>query len=149
MPQLTYADVPLLYDFHHAAQAFLDRYQRLEDLIPELRTTSLDTWQVQTKTRTDGTEKGIGMPRYNWPDRPPLRVNQLYWPSGASRFSYGLFLIDRENLTTLKGKDCKSAYQLVASHETVAATVLDGQGSSSLEVTFEQMYYLTPHRISG
>lgn len=149
MPSLTYADIPLLYDFQHAAQAFLDRYQRIEDLIPELRTTSLDSWQTQSNQRNDGMAKGVGLPRYNWPDPPPLRVNQMYWPTGASRFSYGLFLIDRENLTALEAKDCKSSYVLKASHETVPAVTPDAAGTSAKELTFDQIYFLTPHRISG
>jgi len=35
---------------------------------------------------------GPGIPRNNYPRDIPPRINTLYWPSGAARWAYGLFL---------------------------------------------------------
>jgi hypothetical protein len=148
MSKLTYAGIPLLYDFQHAAQEFLDRYQRLEDLIDDPITTSHDSWQTNPARNESGLGRSIGLPRYNWPERPPLKINQLYWPTGASRFSYGLFLIDQDGLDALLKKDCREPNILLSSYDTVAAETKDTAGSTPLTLTFSEMYWLTPQRIN-
>lgn len=37
----------------------------------------------------------------NWPAPPKLRINSLYWPTGASRFAMGLFLCTHARLQTI------------------------------------------------
>lgn len=37
----------------------------------------------------------------NWPSVPPLNINQLYWPIGATRWARGYFLIDNTTKTAL------------------------------------------------
>jgi len=149
MAQLTYSDIPLLYDYQNAAQSFLDQFQKIEDLIPEIPTPRAP----HPTRKLDGTEKNIEFPRYNWPRHPPLRVNQLYWPSGASRFSFGLFLIDNDGIEALNSKECSLSGKLIARHPTRPLTMPDGAGVTgsdmALTTTFEEMYHLTPHRIAG
>ena len=70
--------VPLLLDHRAEAQGFLDRYQRIEDLIYQDRAVHHSSWQ--TNPVDDGS--AIGLPLINWPEAPPLRLNQLYWPTG-------------------------------------------------------------------
>lgn len=38
----------------------------------------------------------------NWPTVPKLRINALYWPTGASRFGFGMFLVSAEALERIK-----------------------------------------------
>lgn len=37
----------------------------------------------------------------NWPQMPKLGLNELYWPTGASRFSLGCFLLSGASVETL------------------------------------------------
>lgn len=48
-------------------------------------------------------DKGVGLPQYNWPDAPPLCINSLYWPTGASRFARGLFLATYDTMLSVTG----------------------------------------------
>jgi len=148
MSSLTYAGIPLLYDYQNVAQSFLDQYQRIEDLLGESRTVSLNNWQIAS-IRSSVPTTGIGLPRYNWPDPPPLRINQLYWPTGASRFAYGLFLINREQYTLLQAKTCSSGYILASSNMGTPPTAMDERGTNPDTVQFSDMYFLTPQRIGG
>src|SRR4030065_1747242 len=102
MPKLTYGDVPLLFDFLQAAQDFLDRYQRIEDLVSIPEETSRNSWQ----TNPVGERQRVGLPRYNWPEPPPLRLNQIYWPTGATRWAYGIFLITTEQKEAIEALGC-------------------------------------------
>ncbi|MCL4721062.1 MAG: hypothetical protein KJ041_03730 [Gammaproteobacteria bacterium] len=40
----------------------------------------------------------VGLSAPNWPQPPQLRLNTLWWPTGASRWARGLFLADTERL---------------------------------------------------
>lgn len=41
----------------------------------------------------------------NWPQPPALKLNQLYYPSGASRWARGLFLCGKETLDAIEDDD--------------------------------------------
>lgn len=80
---LTYAGVPLLLDDRDGAvQEWLDRY---------LCTADLTAIGATSPAREAG---GVydALPRPNWTDPPPPRLNTLWWPTGASRWArfYGL-----------------------------------------------------------
>lgn len=40
----------------------------------------------------------LGVPLVNYPAAPPLKLNTLWWPTGATRWARGLFLVDDERL---------------------------------------------------
>lgn len=88
MPQLLFANQPLLYDFNRETAGFLERYQHLDDTVLSGEFLFKSTWQGNPMDETN-----IGLPLVNWPKPPPLRLNQLYWPcTGASRWAEGVFL---------------------------------------------------------
>lgn len=144
MPQFTYGGIPLLFDHEHAAQEFLDLYQRIEDLIYPPCYNLRGTWQSTGLNSLDGRTQDVGVAAYNWPEPPPLRVNQLYWPTGATRFSYGLFLIDRTGVDLLKKKDCKTGLNLIFSGETQPSTLLTGTGGTPRTLVIQNMRFLPP-----
>lgn len=43
----------------------------------------------------------LGIQRPNWNPLPPPKINTLIWPTGASRWAYGVFLVDGETLKNL------------------------------------------------
>lgn len=43
----------------------------------------------------------LGMQRPNWSELPPPKLNTLIWPTGASRWAYGVFLVSGEILKEL------------------------------------------------
>ncbi len=45
------------------------------------------------------TVRRVGLPVANYPRPPRPRINSLYWPTGATRWAHGLFLITESNLS--------------------------------------------------
>jgi hypothetical protein len=90
---LTYAGKPLLFpDADARLQEWLDRYCPFEDLLP----AATPAMHTDGRGRPQGHwPHAIGLPRFNWQLRPPRwRLNSLWWPTGASRFALGLFVVD-------------------------------------------------------
>jgi hypothetical protein len=88
--------------------------------------------------------KGIGLPVVNWPDAPPLRLNQLYWPTGATRWACGLFLCTK----AVKDKIVAKSYP-GSTH--VAQTLGFGDdldGNPLTPVNAVSMYLLTPRPVT-
>ena len=44
----------------------------------------------------------IGLPMINWPAPPQLKINSLYVPTGATRWGFGLFLVDGASLAKIE-----------------------------------------------
>ncbi len=53
------------------------------------------------ETQTIGGPVHIGLRRPNWNPLPPPKLNTLIWPTGASRWAYGVFLVSGEMLKQL------------------------------------------------
>ncbi len=88
--ELSYGGYGLLFDPRGEVQAFLDKYQPLDNLVADVdRAASLG----RASHNLTGDKHNVALPIPNWPDRPPLKINQLYWPTGATRWSIGFFLI--------------------------------------------------------
>tara|TARA_B100000749_G_C18450038_1_gene475923 strand:+ start:1140 stop:3401 length:2262 start_codon:yes stop_codon:yes gene_type:complete len=87
-PELSYGGRPLLHDHDHGAQDFFDKYHPINGMITEIE-ESLHRTNSRTGDRGDAY---VGLPLPNYPKVPPLRINQLYWPTGAARWSRGYFL---------------------------------------------------------
>lgn len=89
MAELSYAGHGLLYDQGGRVQAFLDRYQPLRDLLAEIERAP-HMGRTENSITGDRHNLSLGVP--NYPPRPSLTINQLYWPTGASRWAIGFFL---------------------------------------------------------
>lgn len=84
-PELTYGGFPLAGRVHERVISFMERYQDTEDL------RDIAPSIARIGSRADG----LAWP--NYPAPPKLRPNQLYWPTGAARWSLGYFFTDDEN----------------------------------------------------
>lgn len=85
-----------LEDFDGEVSQFLKRYLPLEDL----RLFGASPVSFRKSRRFDPPDGRIafGAEVPNWPEPPALRINSLYWPTGASRWAHGVFLATREQL---------------------------------------------------
>lgn len=81
----------LLEDPSAELREFQDSWQRLLD------TTFFTTPPTALKevARLSNRAPGrIAPPRPNYPPEPKVRINELYWPTGAARWARGIFLAD-------------------------------------------------------
>ena len=86
---LQFAGVNLLLpDPDGQLQAWVDRYLPLDDM----RAFGAPMVGSRIATESRGRNARTNLPRMPWPEPPPLRLNQLYWPTGATRHAVGLFL---------------------------------------------------------
>lgn len=97
---LTYAGQPLLLDWDDQIANYLSRF------IPQAyHTLFCPTPPAFTNgewTPKDHIRAHVGIPYANWTPPTGLKLNTLYWPSGASRWGYGLFLVDSLRLDAIK-----------------------------------------------
>lgn len=90
--KLSFSDVPLLLgDPEHKFQAWLDQFLSIYDMRlfsgePAARACTRNGPIFQP-----GYKVGLGLP--NWPTAPRPKINTLWWPTGASRWAVGLFLV--------------------------------------------------------
>lgn len=89
-PELSLHGLPLLFDHREQAAGFIHQFQPLCDLV--LQATAIQA--TNSKDSTVGPAL-IGLPKPNYPAPPPLRLNELYWPTGAARWARGLFLASK------------------------------------------------------
>jgi hypothetical protein len=79
---------------------FIERFLPLSDL---------SLWGVppenyRTYRHVGGSDRpavGIGLPRMNFPPRWKVRLNSLYWPSGATRWAQFVGIVDSTTLKTI------------------------------------------------
>lgn len=88
---LTFAGVPLLLpDRDGRLERFLAEYQCLDELRVFVSET---TWQASNRGNArSGFTANVNMNSPNWPSPPAPKLNTLYWPTGAARWAWGLFL---------------------------------------------------------
>ena len=92
---LRFAGVDLLMpDDSGQLSEWLRNYQPLENtqIASEMIPRTSDNWRGRYSAHTATP----GIPKFNWPDCPQLGLNQLYWPTGASRWSMFFGLVDTE-----------------------------------------------------
>lgn len=145
---ITYADQPcLLEDPDGKLRAWFERYWDWDDLRVTGATPSA-CLQNRIGGRRD-IDNSVGMPVVNWPEPPRLRINTLYWPSGATRWSICLLLVDGAHLDTMLGNlsyNGSATLRLddgVTSHGDPASSA--GEAPTYFDAT---MYPLRPMRIS-
>lgn len=128
MAELSLDGLPLLFDLQQQAGSFLRQYQPLVDLL-------LHAHPIQTNNSKDSTVGPalIGLPKPNYPPPPPIRLNQLYWPTGAARWARGYFLAS------------KTVAQQLAETSGTAVPFKAEFGSHAIET---DLFVLPPHPIS-
>lgn len=137
MSHLTYAGFGLAYDHGGVVQKFIDNNQDFDDLRDV--TSPL-------MVRADG----LSLPQYTAP--PRIRLNQLYWPTGASRWAIGYFLADKETKDSIVAKAHppggeSTVQELVVNLDTAVAE--GGIGPTpGISTTFD-MFLLPPREITG
>jgi hypothetical protein len=60
-------------------------------------------WSSDRRNSQAGHRTQVGIDSPGYPDPPPARLNELYWPTGASRWARGFFLCTGEKLVELRG----------------------------------------------
>jgi hypothetical protein len=139
---LTFAGEPLLFPDADVL-SFFERYQDLSDLRIFSPHHSRVSGRQACRSRFE-QDKGLGLPVWNWPDPPAPRLNTVYWPTGATRWAYGLFLVTRATRDRLFAR-------LHSSNGNAAGTLsmgddLDGGGLSPYSM---DMYMLNPRPVSS
>lgn len=99
----------------------------------------------------------LGLPVVNYPPAPPLRINSLYWPTGATRWARGLYLATQEQLdailTEVKG-DTETGYapkQLVIADSRFNGAITENGWSHDTAgrvALSTELYLLTPRPVT-
>jgi hypothetical protein len=79
----------------------------------------------RTGSRRESNTTAVGLPVANYPDPPPARINQLYWPTGATRWARGYFLATAAATTAIitKSFDYTTALDLKIANSDTATGV--------------------------
>lgn len=134
---IKYADQALcLKDPDGRVQAFMDAYQPLEDL----RQWSTPTWALSSRRhpRSAVRERSGGIAVPNYPAPPKLRLNELYWPTGAGRWAYFVGLASK----TIKDAVVATAY---ANGNDAQTLVLETNQGDAIQT---EMHLLQPRPVS-
>ncbi len=85
----------VVLDAGHELADWFDRYFALDDT--RLYSQHLGLSDGRDRPRSSAKSRvGLGTP--NWPAPPRPKLNTLYWPTGASRWAVGWFLVDTARL---------------------------------------------------
>ena len=97
---ITYAGVNLcIEDPGHEFQTWLDKTLSLEDL--RLWGHHSISSHAGSYNCTTPWSHPVGLPQMNWPAPPRMKLNTLWWPTGATRWARGLFLVTKQQLATI------------------------------------------------
>ena len=139
----------LLEDQAGKLSRFADHYLSLDDL----RIFGAPTAIADERTGSFKNCLLAGTPTPNWPDPSPLRINSLYWPTGAARWAFGLFLVDQNTndsiVEALPGN--ATAAQLIIADSSFNSVVepdgftVDRNGRAALSTA---MFCLPPRQVS-
>jgi hypothetical protein len=96
------------------------------------------------------------LPKFNYTERPPLAINSLYWPTGATRWSCGLFLASDTELSAIYSNLQQGASSTSGTagsgagtnYSTVRSGLLEFGDPTTGGVIQTQMYLLPPRPIS-
>lgn len=98
--KLTFNDVPLLLpDPDGITQGYIDRFLALNGSV--LFSETSQAMQSGMRRAQGNDAARIPEPVFNWPSPPPLRLNSLWVPTGATRWARGVFLIDENALVQI------------------------------------------------
>lgn len=142
---LSFAGVPLvLPDRGGRLERFLAEYQCLD----ELRAFSTDAcWQATNRRQgRSGFAAAVHMSSPNWPSPPAPKLNTLYWPTGAARWAWGLFLATQTQVTAILATMGVSSGGVNLNDSAGDLILRDDEGG--VEVKAEGMHLITPRPIS-
>lgn len=139
---LSYAGVDLLLDDPDGAiQAYIDKWHALDDIRPCQDTMAR---RGNLATHTKGQKNGRGLPIPNYPPPPPVRLNSLYWPTGAARWATFFALTTAEDGATIQAAYKAAAATADSQSSTMPKLILD-DGTTTLEV---EMHLLSPRVVT-
>jgi len=88
--KLTWNGVPLcIPDPDGELERWFAQFQRIDELIAFCGTETA----AISSNNAPRSNAGTGITTPNYPDLPPLKLNQLIWPTGATRFGYFVGLL--------------------------------------------------------
>jgi len=120
----------------------------LNEFLPTAETAILSDFLGADRTnrnesRNSNAPLAPGVARPNYPPPPPLRINSLYWPTGATRWGRFLGLADTETKDKIV-----AAVGGVSSAPIVKDLVLVDESVSPAVVLTAKMYLLPPRRLT-
>lgn len=139
---VSFGGIPLLLqDPEGIVGTMLERHldETCASIFCELNTAIIENRADSIRNNTQTTVRHVGIPVGNYPLPPKPRINSLYWPTGAKRWSHGLFLIDGENLATILAG--------VANNSGGTLSIVDDVAGLTAGVN-TTMYLLPPRPIS-
>lgn len=144
---ITYAGVPLLLeDPGGAAKRHIRRYidERMASIFTPNLTAYVESRQQARANNGEVMIQQVGIPVPNYQELPKPQINTLYWPMGATRWSYGLFLVSGDTLNAIVSSMTSSGgLQLNAPQEFRMSTP-DQTG----EGVVTSLYMLPPRAVS-
>lgn len=140
---ITYAGENLLLeDPNGAIQDWIDRWHSLDELRPcpetMARRSSLSGHRAAQRS-------GRGLPMPNYPAPPPVRLNSLWWPTGASRWATFFAAVDGATLEKIRSVYVKGV-KAPGSQQTVPKLILDDGVNEPIEV---EMHMLSPRLVTA
>lgn len=126
-----------------------DLQDHLDNFLPTVETTILsDFLGVDRSNRNQARNANAVMPsgqaRPNYPPSPPVRINSLYWPTGATRWGRFLGITD----TATKDKIVAAVGGATTAPVAKNLILVDESQSPAVEIT-AKMYLLPPRRLSS
>ena len=136
---ITYAGVPLLLeDPGHEFQTWLDQVLSLEDMRLWGDTTATEKAKQWQPAGRQGLR--LGLPTVNWPAPPRMKLNSLWWPTGATRWARGLFLCSQDQLTKIQ-----AAADVINGKPATLKLTEDQDGGREIQA---EMYLLSPRPVT-
>jgi hypothetical protein len=125
---ITYAGIPLLWPTDEV-RAWVEEHCRPGDLPPPVQPpawpgTACEPWALRAHE--------------GW--QPPIRLNRLWWPTGASRFAVGHFLCTSSDLPKLR----HAAYHALGSY-AARPLVMDDEAGGKIET---DLFLLPPRPLA-
>lgn len=135
---LTFADEPLLFpEDSSGINAWLERYYAIADLSPFCPPAACRSPLAGHRSRFE-QDKGLGLPVLNYPEATPPRLNQIYWPTGPTRWARAYFLVSK----TTKDKIVQKCH---SSSNNISQKLKWADEKTSLEAS---MFCLPPRQVA-
>lgn len=142
---LTFGGKPLLFDPDGAIQQHIDAKQPLAGS----RVFASPAARADGRAAATNTAHvSIAFP--NFPAPPSLKLNQLYWPTGASRWAFGFFLMAQKHIDELSSTSGTMTFEAKHQDGTTFSTSLyllesrpmaSLSGSASIVVLVDERYF--------
>ena len=95
---------------------------------------------MSAQTTARGQVRPVHTPRFNYPPDPKVGINQLWWPSGATRWARAFFLVDQASKDAI----------VAAAHPMDGTTVaLDLNIEANGTTLSTKMFLLSPRQVTA